>query len=680
MAKNNLIQVGGELVSTDYDGIVAAADAVKDYTPGRDKTQKEINDEVQQGLEDRYTKEETYNRDEIETLVDPTNYVSVVATDQTTAVTDLLPAEGATDTIYRIGNWDGTQYDPTVYALYSWNGTAYVCLAVRSFVGEIYDISVNHPDGQGNPAVYSDLAAALGTDGANIPSDIRQGGMTVKFIQNVPNSDNKYMQYRYMGTATTGSPNPFTNVDNWQGVDDVPTAGSDNLVKSGGVESVINTINGKVTELKNAVQDLEDDTLYVADQEGNVVVKVDNNGIKATDVIVPDGEEDVHLLEKIKEVEENIPALDIDSQLELKDGSDELLVCDNEGNTVLKVDKKGTKTTDIDTKHLNESNLKLYKDKFYLSDKNGYVVFMVDKDGIHVNKIDSADVLKNTWAGKVMATYGDSITAINNGDFAAPIIPQEYNWGNEVARFFSFAKHYGRGIGATCFKYRTSGGQVAWVRTATGEYVARNDNYTYDNYEGHVTIPSDCTPIRGDGSSFLRISSMFPASMRETIDVILVMFHNDYHQDMDTDVEWIANDTTDPEWAASSYYSALGGDYNISTVKGGIASTVMKLQTLMPQAMIVLMTPIGGVYTTTGEISGDFNNIETSKMKKLAEVVMDVAQRMNTPCINVYGTCGINTLNRTTYIADTIHPYTVAGRKKVGRAVISGLMGQIASL
>ena len=56
--------------------------------------------------------------------------------------------------------------------------------------------------------------------------------MSMKFVHT---SDNKYVQYRYMGTATSGSPNPFLDEVNWQGVDDEPTAESDNLVKSGGV-------------------------------------------------------------------------------------------------------------------------------------------------------------------------------------------------------------------------------------------------------------------------------------------------------------------------------------------------------------------------------------------------------------------------------------------------------------
>jgi lysophospholipase L1-like esterase len=91
-----------------------------------------------------------------------------------------------------------------------------------------FDISSYHAT-DGVLAKYADLTAALGTGGANIPDDLRKGGMSVKFVQS---SDNKYVQYRYMGTSTAAA--DFTNIANWQGVDDEPIAGSNNLVKSGG--------------------------------------------------------------------------------------------------------------------------------------------------------------------------------------------------------------------------------------------------------------------------------------------------------------------------------------------------------------------------------------------------------------------------------------------------------------
>jgi len=67
----------------------------------------------------------------------------------------------------------------------------------------VFDISEYN-----NGAVYTDLSDALGQNGANMPSTIRKGGMSVKFIQS--NEDgNRYVQYRLM----TGHFN--TTESNW---------------------------------------------------------------------------------------------------------------------------------------------------------------------------------------------------------------------------------------------------------------------------------------------------------------------------------------------------------------------------------------------------------------------------------------------------------------------------------
>ena len=171
-------------------------------------------------------------------------YVSVTATAQTTAVTDVLPATGATDTTYRVGNWDGSQYSEADYTEYAWNGSAYVKLSTKSQIGEVYDISANHADTK-----YADLAAALGTNGANVPEGIRKGGMSVKFVQS---SDNNYAQYR--NTAADWS----TNVSDWQGVDNTPISNSKNLLESGAAVSfygafVVSGEYNNVTEIHNYI-------------------------------------------------------------------------------------------------------------------------------------------------------------------------------------------------------------------------------------------------------------------------------------------------------------------------------------------------------------------------------------------------------------------------------------------
>ena len=348
-----------------------------------------------------------------------------------------------------------------------------------------------------------------------------------------------------------------------------------------------------------------------------------------------------------------------------------LYLVDENGKIIAKFDENGIRTTQIKTTSLDQD---LYQGELYITDSNGNVILHIGADGVLATRLSAKDVSKNDWYNKVIATYGDSITAVNNGDFSNPFPITQNNWGNRVAEYFEMSKQYGRGIGSTTFMWRNGhGGQVAWVDSVTGEYVGRNDSYNYDNYVGNVTIPAGCTAIRGDGCSWLRIKNMFPESIKDTIDAVLVQFHNDYHQDMDTEVEFIPGDTTDPEWAASAEYATLGGDYNIGCVQGGIASTIMKLQAWMPDAVIILMTPISGVYDEAGVVDGDFDNSQALLMHKLANVVKDISSRMSISSFDIYSRDGINSLNRTTYIYDKIHPYTEKGSKAIARTIV-GLM------
>jgi hypothetical protein len=77
-------------------------------------------------------------------------------------------------------------------------------------VNDIFDISEYNASGTPPTlAKYSTLALAL----AAVPQSKQKGGMTIRYVQT---SDNKYVQYMYIGTVTTGTPNPFLIIDNWE--------------------------------------------------------------------------------------------------------------------------------------------------------------------------------------------------------------------------------------------------------------------------------------------------------------------------------------------------------------------------------------------------------------------------------------------------------------------------------
>lgn len=159
------------------------------------------------------------------------NYVTVTATDQTTDVTDVLPTQGVVNTVYRVGNWNGSQFDETTYSEYSWSNGAYVHISTKTQTGEVFDISAYHATG-GTLATYANLAAALDeNNGGGVPASLRKGGMSVKFVLS---SDNKYVQYRLMADSFT------TDVSQWQGTTNEIEAGSNDLVESGAISEELN--------------------------------------------------------------------------------------------------------------------------------------------------------------------------------------------------------------------------------------------------------------------------------------------------------------------------------------------------------------------------------------------------------------------------------------------------------
>ena len=92
-----------------------------------------------------------------------------------------------------------------------------------------YDVTAHN-----SGATFASLSALLNSDNLStlIPVDVRYGGMSIKFVLTSDNNSSQYVQCRYMGTSTDTA--DFTNPANWQGVDYEPTAGSENLVQSGG--------------------------------------------------------------------------------------------------------------------------------------------------------------------------------------------------------------------------------------------------------------------------------------------------------------------------------------------------------------------------------------------------------------------------------------------------------------
>ena len=200
----DVFNIAGRIHSTSQEEVVTTTNEILDET--QEKKQSEVNQEVSEEL--------ALHTNRLNALTGQ-NYVTVVATQSTTVadIPTLINASGEgeqANTLYRVGFWDGSAYVADKYTEYAWNGTAYVILDVKSSIGEVFDISLYKAVG-GVLATFADLSAAL-DGGNNVPAGVRQGGMSIKFVQS---SDNKYVQYMYLGTSTAAD---FTDTDNWEKV------------------------------------------------------------------------------------------------------------------------------------------------------------------------------------------------------------------------------------------------------------------------------------------------------------------------------------------------------------------------------------------------------------------------------------------------------------------------------
>lgn len=103
----------------------------------------------------------------------------------------------------------------------------------------VYDVSLRFPAGGPNNDGKFTLDYILNNANTYIPLSRRHGGMQISFVQS---SDNNYVKFFCTADEFT------TDVTKWQGVDKEPTAGSKNLVESGGVHGKLLDTAKEVTD------------------------------------------------------------------------------------------------------------------------------------------------------------------------------------------------------------------------------------------------------------------------------------------------------------------------------------------------------------------------------------------------------------------------------------------------
>ena len=143
----------------------------------------------------------------------------------------------------------------------------------------------------------------------------------------------------------------------------------------------------------------------------------------------------------------------------------------------------------------------------------------------------------------------------------------------------------------------------------------------------------------------------------------------------DADVITIMGGTNDCG-SASATGRAIGDmsyPFDTTTFKGALASTITQIQERCPNAILIVMSPVGG----RGEAAGVNMTEPVYNQSKLttedyAIACKEVAHSLSIPFIDVFGESGINQFNRAMYITDTVHPND-AGGKKMARVIINGM-------
>lgn len=261
------------------------------------------------------------------------------------------------------------------------------------------------------------------------------------------------------------------------------------------------------------------------------------------------------------------------------------------------------------------------------------------------------------WKDKNAVIYGDSITAQGNANNAT-------GYFREAEFIHQFEDVYYRGVGGQTFKLNP----YTFYANADGSYNSRDSG---------GNPPAGTTEHLGYFASWDRITAMIPETIRNDIDLVVVCGGtNDFKNVEDTSAEgdnsaivpaWIVNNTQDQIWANSSYY--IGGDYDLSTLAGAIASTLMKMQIWCPNAIIILATPFPR-YELTDHAQMVVNNVN---FRQFCETEIEIAQYMSAPVIDANGESNITLYNYgDCTLEDNVHP-TQLGRDYYGKPFVGEL-------
>lgn len=241
--------------------------------------------------------------------------------------------------------------------------------------------------------------------------------------------------------------------------------------------------------------------------------------------------------------------------------------------------------------------------------------------------------------------YGDSITCLGNDI-------NSKSWQYYFLNYFNNKKLISVGIGGTAFK---------WDSGANG--------YDLSDFTSGNSLPVNAT-IKGDAvhssfCSYERISKTIP---KNATCVIVMGGTNDIDSELGN-AEFNENANYDGVWRSASNT----GDFNINTLIGGILSTIMKIRYHVPNAHIIMCSPIGG-RGSSGEASRWSEVIGANGLTTIdiRDAIEKSCIRASVDFIDVFGTSGISIYNRGSYIKDIVHPNDY-GMMCIGRSICQGV-------
>lgn len=253
-----------------------------------------------------------------------------------------------------------------------------------------------------------------------------------------------------------------------------------------------------------------------------------------------------------------------------------------------------------------------------------------------------------------VVTMGDSMFLYGNNK-------DKNSWQYVLNDYFNFKALISVGIGGSGFLWNT-----------TRNYDMPDNHTVGDNLPLESGV-STTAQHNAAFCSWYRIVNTIP---KDTDLVIIGTGTNDYGAaDMASDLsdmDFIKNAQTDAEWASSEYYSVFGGDYDITKRRGAILSAIMKIQLQAPNARIVFINfPNTRLSNGTGKNETSIQNIAYDRA--VLDAMEYIHKYWGIPLIDIYGTCGINPLNRAKYTADAIHCNPLGYSTMFANSVIAGL-------